>query len=135
MQINLTVTLTADPALLAILSAIAGSRTTATENQALPVTEKTKTAKVSTLKVATAENAVPVATKSSTDSAPKTEAETGDAKTQFTLESLRAQAVPLSKAGHKDTIKNWLSEAGYASLQDLDPKDFNAFHSFITKLS
>jgi len=51
-----------------------------------------------------------------------------------TIESLRAIAVPKSKAGHKDAIKKWLADRDYPSLQDLQPADFTPFYNFINTL-
>lgn len=59
----------------------------------------------------------------------------GEVKTEHTIESLRAIAVPKSRAGKKDEIKAKLAEMGYPDgLATLQPKDFDAFHTFITQL-
>ncbi len=59
----------------------------------------------------------------------------GEIKTEHTMESLRAIAVPKSRAGKKDEIKAKLAEMGYPDgLATLQPKDFDAFHTFITNL-
>ena len=115
-QINLTIS--ADPALMAILQSLSGKTTE-------PV-KKTKTAKEP--ETITATNGVP-----KTEPEPvKVEAA---AETTHTIESLRALAVPKSRAGKKDEIKAWLTEAGYnEGLSALQPKDFDKFHDFITKL-
>lgn len=119
MEIKLTILLTADPALLA---AIVGFRA-----GVAPVVEMPKAKlKAGPVLQASKDNGQPAAAEASAPTATSTSA--------HTLETLRAIAVPKSKAGHKDTIKKWLSEAGYPSLQDLGEKDFDAFHAFIDKL-
>jgi len=121
MQIELKVVLTASPELLAALTALAGSRTNTPEAVA-PV--KKKLAAVPQAATVDAQPSPSIA------SVEKVQ-ENG---TTHTLESLRAIAVPKSKAGKKDEIKAWLSTAGYASLQDLQEKDFNEFYGFIVGL-
>lgn len=132
MEIKVTLVLTADPALLTTLQALIGFRTTTAESPALLPTASEKSKKTTTAKAATVENASQNGTKSLDATEPTPSASTSTST--HTLESLRALAVPKSKAGHKDTIKKWLSDAGYASLQDLQEKDFNSFHAFIDKL-
>lgn len=134
MELKVTLVLTADPALLSTLQALTGWRTTPTESPAPAITPASEKApkKTTTAKAATLENASPNGTTSSDATEAKPSASTST--DTYTLESLRALAVPKSKAGHKDVIKKWLSDAGYASLQDLQEKDFNSFHAFIEKL-
>ena len=57
-------------------------------------------------------------------------------QSEHTLDSLRAIAVPLSKAGHKDAIKAKLTEMGYeGGLASLQPKDFQNFFDYLQTLS
>lgn len=129
MNFKLEVVLTASPELLAALAALTGTRTQTTE---------TKVAQPAKLKKAVEtpadETDKEASTKSTSTQPSNTTAQNGQTQGTHTLESLRAIAVPKSKAGKKDEIKAWLSEAGYASLQDLQEKDFVSFHTFIEKL-
>lgn len=52
-------------------------------------------------------------------------------KTDLTQEMIIADAVPKSKAGHKDKIKAKVTELGYESITDLQPEHFNEFFAFL----
>jgi len=119
MQVNVTVTLDASPALLAALQALGAS---IKPEPAKPTKPTTKPAKVEPVEVIEAQLEAVGALEPS---------QNGQA---LTMEKLRAIAVPKSKAGHRDTIKRWLSARAYASLQDLREEDFGAFHEFINSL-
>jgi hypothetical protein len=54
-----------------------------------------------------------------------------EVKTDHTLDSIRAEAVPRSKAGHKTAIKAKITELGYDSLEDMQPEHFNEFYNFL----
>lgn len=131
MQIEIKVTLSADAALLAALQGlISGSQPSGTTTQ-LPgktAKEKAKPVDLVTTPAATTESLSekPV----TTESLPAVQVET-----THTMESLKAIAVPKSKAGKKDEIRAKLTEMGYpGGLADLQPKDFNAFHDYIVSL-
>lgn len=130
MQINLNVTISADPVLLAALQALSAgktvSQTTAAEPKKVKKEQKTEaTEDVKPSPLAIASNGV----------SNLNDLAHSDTAGQHTLESLRALAVPKSRAGKKDEIKAWLTEAGYPDgLATLQPKDFDAFYSFIEKL-
>lgn len=51
--------------------------------------------------------------------------------TDLTQEMIIADAVPKSKAGHKDKIKAKVTELGYDSITDLQPEHFNEMWSFL----
>lgn len=51
--------------------------------------------------------------------------------TDLTQEMIIADAVPKSKAGHKDKIKAKVTELGYESITDLQPEHFNEFYAFL----
>lgn len=133
MEITLKVVLTADPVLLSTLQALTALKNTGDASPASTATVIEKPKKVTTAK-GIVDVASPAATKSSTENEVKQAGDNGAATSLHTIESLRALAVPKSKAGHKDVIKKWLADAGYQSLQDLQEKDFNSFHAFIDKL-
>lgn len=118
MDIQINLTISADPALMALLQSLTG--------KAPEPVKKTKAAKES--EVIPASNGVAKAE-------PEPAKVEVAAETTHTIESLRALAVPKSRAGKKDEIKAWLNEAGYSEgLSALQPKDFGGFHDFITKL-
>lgn len=56
---------------------------------------------------------------------------TGEVKTDLTQEMIIADAVPKSKAGHKDKIKAKVTELGYESITDLQPVHFDEFFAFL----
>jgi len=123
MQIEIKVTLSADAALLAVLTALAGAKAqpqeTKTKSTKAPAVEKSQ-ASVSVAEVSPSESSAP---------------ESSNGSTTHTLESLRALAVPKSKAGKKDAIRAKLTELGYPEgLNGLQPKDFEAFHAYIVSL-
>lgn len=55
----------------------------------------------------------------------------GGVKTDLTQEMIIADAVPKSKAGHKDKIKAKVTELGYESITDLQPVHFDEFFAFL----
>lgn len=61
----------------------------------------------------------------------KEEATKEEIKTDLTQEMIIADAVPKSKAGHKDKIKAKVTELGYESITDLQPEHFNEFYAFL----
>lgn len=133
MQVNVTVTLDASPALLAALAALAQSfkqpepavkaeQVRETKKKSADAVRAQIDAKVEPVEVIEAQLEAVGALEPS---------QNGQA---LTMEKLRAIAVPKSKAGHRDTIKRWLSARAYASLQDLREEDFGAFHEFINSL-
>jgi len=124
MQIEIKVTLSADAALLAALTALAGAKAqpsvqeTKTKSTKAPAVEKSQ-AIVAAVEASPSESSAPESSNGST----------------HTLESLRALAVPKSKAGKKDAIRAKLTELGYPDgLNGLQPKDFDAFHAYIVSL-
>lgn len=54
-----------------------------------------------------------------------------ETKTDLTQEMIIADAVPKSKAGHKDKIKAKVTELGYESITDLQPVHFDEFFAFL----
>lgn len=61
----------------------------------------------------------------------KEEAVKEEIKTDLTQEMIIADAVPKSKAGHKDKIKAKVTELGYESITDLQPAHFDEFFAFL----
>lgn len=132
MNFELKVTLSADPALLAAILALAGAKAPAQTSTPAPTKAKATKAQ---------EQAAPALAEAGTaDTGVSAQSQNGIVKpsevsTAHTLESLRAIAVPKSKAGKKDEIRAKLAELGYpGGLNELQPKDFEAFYQYITAL-
>lgn len=125
MEITVKIMLSADPALLSALAAL-----TAGKPQAAATTTPKKTAVVKDLKPAE-DAGQSVAASTTTESQPATSV----VSTTHTLESLRAIAVPKSKAGKKDIIKKWISDHDYPSLDSLQPVHFDEFFDFLQTLN
>ena len=125
MEISIKIMLSADPALLLALQALAAGKP-----QATTAAPAKKTGAVKDLKPA--EDAGPKDEKSTIVDSPPASSEVS---TTHTLESLRAIAVPKSKAGKKDVIKKWISDHGYPSLDSLQPVHFNEFFDFLQTLN
>lgn len=126
MEITLKIVLSADPAFLAALTAITGKSLSAELPPSGGDTVKDTASKVKKIKEAAA--ATPAVEQA--PAAPVTPVATNG----LTLEGLRARAVPLSKAGHKDVIKAKIAELGYESIANLQEKDFVAFDQFLNTL-
>lgn len=126
MEITLKILISADPALLAAITGLH----VVSGTQAPVVELPQKSAKQKPAPTPAASTASATEEKTGAD-ATKSEASTAST---HSLESLRAIAVPKSKAGHKDVIKKWLTDNGFPSLQDLSVTSYDDFYAFITKL-
>lgn len=134
---NVTVTLTASPELLEVLNKIAdnfsGGAVKAISGPApegqkqAPVVEKIKAPQKDKVVTAAAIIAEPGA-------ATTKEVTTTDTAVVLTREAVRAKAVPLSKAGHKDKIKKKITELGADNLDTLAEDKFPAFVEFLNTL-
>lgn len=129
MEIKINLTISADSNLLAALQALAGGA-----GKATPVIPATENGEVKKSRKAKEE-------KTEGDNAPATITIPGaviEAKTevisQHTLDSVRAMAVPRSKAGHRAAIKEKITELGYESLEDMQPTHFNEFVTFLNTI-
>lgn len=132
MEIKISVCLSADPALLAALQALSlgSAPSTLTGSAAGPVKIET----IKKEKPAPVKKESPSIAESTTGSQDTGASSTLEKESPHTLSSLRAIAVPLSKAGHKDAIKAWLKKAGYESIQNLEEKSFTGFYDFLQTL-
>lgn len=138
MEFTLKIVLTADKDLLTAIQNLAGVTVTGSAAPDAPVIsmngeQKEKRTRKKSDDTSAAQEKTPV---EKTDTATEEKGSApGEVKTEHTIESLREIAVPKSRGGKKDEIKKWLSEAGYPDgLATLQPKDFDAFHTFITQL-
>lgn len=123
MNIQVNLVISADPVLLAALQALAGGKSQ-TEAPKPAKAPKSANAETHIVKVGKGDEIV-----------VKQDQEPAAVETTHTIESLRAIAIPISKAGKKDEIKAWLSaNAETDSLANLQPKYFDAFHKYITSL-
>jgi hypothetical protein len=137
MEIKISVVLTADPLLLSALQALSiGKASSAGPSSVSPKEKTTKKTETET-PIIPIDSPAPALSAKSTPTFKDTVVSTSNgagAPSGHSLESLRAIAVPLSKAGHKDVIKSWISDHGYKSLQDLQPTHFDEFYGYLQTL-
>lgn len=135
MNIKIDLIISASPELLNALSALTGGKTVVVAEgvaPVLPVTaengevKKTRKLKVPSepLNVSDKEVAAMEVIEAATDTMRVI-------TTNLTQEMIIADAVPKSKAGHKDKIKAKVTELGYESITDLQPVHFDEFYAFL----
>lgn len=134
MNIKIDLVISADSALLAALQGlIAGTTATAKPLEAKvvdlkPAQENGEEKK--TRKRAAEKETVP-AVQEQAQQEPAAQQNGSEVKTDLTLDIIRKEAVPRSKAGHKDKIKAKITELGYESLEDMQPVHFEEFNKFL----
>lgn len=133
MEITLKIVLSADQNFLSALHALAGK----TVMHSASIFDNSETPAVNGEEEKTKNKTRKVKETAAVVNMPATESGNSTAvQTTHTIDSLRAIAVPLSKAGHKDAIKTKLSEMGYpGGLSTLEAKDFQAFHDYLQTLN
>lgn len=122
MNIKIDLVISASPELLAALQALTSGKVTTPAPVLIGTPDngevkKTRTKKADIEAVKEILQVEPVATK--------------EIKTDLTQEMIIADAVPKSKAGHKDKIKAKVTELGYESITDLQPVHFDEFFAFL----
>lgn len=132
MNIQIDLIISASPELLAALQLLTSGKTVAAipapapENNGTEKKTRTKKTEYAPSGPATPEKIETEVVKEATETAVKEEI-----KTDLTQEMIIADAVPKSKAGHKDKIKAKVTELGYESITDLEPKHFDEFYAFL----
>lgn len=128
MNITINLVISANAELLTAIQALTNGKVTAPVPSmvvALPEsaeTKKTRKAKVEPL--------IPIEDFGH-NKHPEPEPVVEETKTDLTLEMLIADAVPKSRAGHKDKIKAKVTQLGYESITDLQPEHFNDMFAFL----
>ena len=132
MEIKINLVISADSSLITALQVLAGQKTVSqttvwaepgADVNGTEKAEETKTTEKKTRTKKPAEEIAPTEEKKTFSEAV--------VKTDHTLDSIRAEAVPRSKAGHKTAIKAKITELGYDSLEDMQPEHFNEFYAFL----
>lgn len=126
MNIKIDLVISASPELLAALQSFTGKgvvQTTVWKDQEAPVVTLTdngeeKKGRKKKAEIETVKDVLQVAASE-------------EVKTDLTQEMIIADAVPKSKAGHKDKIKSKVTELGYESITDLQPVHFDEFFAFL----
>lgn len=128
MNITINLVLSANAELLRALQSLTNGKVTApVPSMVVALPESAETKKTRTKKV---ETVAPVEeVKEEHVTILKEVAE--EIKTDLTLEMLIADAVPKSRAGHKDKIKAKVTALGYESITDLQPEHFNEMFAFL----
>lgn len=130
MNIKIDLVISASPELLNALSALAGGKMVEATAQAPVITlpENGEVKKTRKLKVPSE----PLnASDKEIAAMEKEEIKQEEIKTDLTVDFLLREAVPRSKAGHRDKIKAKTAELGYESLSDMQPEHFNEFYAFL----
>lgn len=128
MNIKIDLVISANPEFLAALQAFTGKSIVQTtvwkdgENTHVENGEEKKSRKKKA-------DAVDLAVAQQKETIEQTQAQ--ETKTDLTQEMIIADAVPKSKAGHKDKIKAKVTELGYESITDLQPVHFDEFYAFL----
>lgn len=125
MNITINLVISANAELLTAIQALTNGKVTAPVPSMVvaesPEVKKTRTKKVETY--------APVVEMQEEHVTITKEVE--ETKTDLTLEMLIADAVPKSRAGHKDKIKAKVTALGYESITDLQPEHFNDMFAFL----
>lgn len=138
MEIKISVILSADSALLAVLQALASAKPAAagdsvkisetvvfTEKENGEIKAERKAKAIKTLKAM--QEKAPVE-----DSTETKQTETTMVMGNIiTMEDITKAAVPRSRAGHKDKIKAKIAELGYENLADMQSEHFGEFMAFL----
>ncbi len=122
MNIKIDLVISATPEFLAALQSLTGSKIS--EPTPAPVIALPENGEVKKTRVKKTEVAAPTEEKTEEPVIKVT-------ATDLTQEMIIADAVPKSKAGHKDKIKAKVTELGYESITDLQPEHFNEFYAFL----
>lgn len=129
MNIKIDLVISASPELLTSLQALTGKTAPATvQAPVIASPENGEVKKTRKLKVPSE----PLnASDKEIAAMEKEETKQEEIKTDLTVDFLLSEAVPRSKAGHKDKIKAKVAEMGYESLVDMQPEHFNEMWSFL----
>lgn len=125
MNIKIDLVISATPELLNALQLLTSGKTASATAQT-PIIALPENGEVKKTRAKKTEVVAPVETE-----APTNEQIIEHLKSELTQEMIIADAVPKSKAGHKDKIKAKVTELGYESITDLQPSHFDEFWSFL----
>lgn len=137
MNIKIDLVVSASPELLNALQALSGPKTIAVAKDPIPIdngeVKKTRKVKVASEPLNVSDKEIEAMEREEKEMREKENKE--EIKTDLTLEAIIADAVPKSKAGHKDKIKAKVTELGYESITDLQITHFDEFWSFLQTIS
>lgn len=134
MNIKIDLVISADSALLAALQGLlAGTTAKPLETKVVDLKPAQENGEEKKTRKKAEKETVP-AVQEQTQQEPATgtaQQSNNEVKTDLTLDIIRKEAVPRSKAGHKDKIKAKITELGYESLEDMQPVHFEEFNKFL----
>lgn len=131
MNIKIDLVISASPELLNALHSLISGRPVETKAQAPVITLPESNGEVKKTRKLKVPNEPLNASDKEIEAMEKEETKKEEIKTDLTQEMIIADAVPKSKAGHKDKIKAKVAELGYESITDLQPVHFDEFWSFL----
>lgn len=131
MNIKIDLVISASPELLNALHSLVSGRPVETTAQAPVITLPESNGEVKKTRKLKVPSEPLNASDKEIAAMEKEEIKQEEIKTDLTQEMIIADAVPKSKAGHKDKIKAKVTELGYESITDLQPVHFDEFWSFL----